>query len=283
MTELTVTAPTLLDAEATERSRRVPGGLVLSWRQFEFWLVLFRRTWRGTVLTAVFGPVMYLTAMGVGLGTLVDQNRSLPGGVNYLSFIAPGVLAATAMQNGIFEGSFNVLGSLKWHGNYWAAVNTPQRPQDVMLGTAMQGLMRIFAMSVVFFGSMAGFGTVHSAWGLLALPASLLTGAVFLFGMMAYSVTIDTDQPLNVVFRFVMTPLFLFSGTFFPWQQLPAWMHPVAFATPLWHGVELSRELTLGTADAGSVLIHLGYLFAALALAYWLARRNFRARLYLDR
>jgi lipooligosaccharide transport system permease protein len=271
------------DAAATERSRQVPGGLVLSWRQFRFWLTLLRRTWRGTVVSAVLGPVMYLTAMGVGIGTLINQGQGLPGAVPYLSFIAPGVLAATGMQNGIFEGSFVVLGSLKWNGNYWAAVNTPQRPEDVMLGTAMQGLMRIICLCVVFFGSMVGFGTVHSAWGLLALPVSLLTGAVFLFAMMAYSVTLDSDQPLNVVFRFIMTPLFLFSGTFFPWQQLPGWMQPIAFATPLWHGVELSRELTLGTVDAGSALIHVGYLLAALALAYWLARRNFRRRLYLNR
>ena len=270
------------DAAATERSRRVPGGLVLSWRQFLFWAVFFRRTWRGTVLSALLGPVMYLTAMGVGLGTLVDQGHNLPGGESYLSFVAPGVLAATAMQNGIIEGSFGVLGSLKWNGNYWAAANTPQRPQDIMLGTAMQGLMRILGVAAVFYAAMAGFGTVHSGWGVLALPVALLTGAVFLFAMMAFSVTLDNDQPINVVFRFVMTPLFLFSGTFFPWQQLPGWMHPIAYATPLWHGVELSRELTLGTVDAGSALIHLGYLLAALALAYWLARRNFRARLYLN-
>ena len=271
------------DAAATERSRRVPGGLVLSWRQFRFWLTLFRRTWRGTVLSAILGPIMYLTAMGVGIGTLINQNHDLPGGVGYLSFIAPGVLAAMAMQNGMGEGSFAVLGSLRWNGNYWAAVNTPQRPQDVLLGTAMQGLMRILGLSVVFFASMVGFGTVHSAWGLLALPVALLTGAVFLFAMMAFSVTLDTDQGLNAAFRFVMTPLFLFSGTFFPWQQLPGWMQPIAFATPLWHGVVLSRELTLGTVDAGSALIHVGYLLAALAVAYGVARRNFRRRLYLSR
>jgi len=276
-------ATILSEAEATARSRRVPGALVLGWRQYRFWTTFFRRTWRGTVLSALIGPVMYLTAMGVGIGTLVDQGHNLPGGANYLSFIAPGVLAATAMQNGIFEGSFTILGSLKWNGNYWAAMNTPQRPQDIMLGTAMQGLVRILGVSVVFYAAMAAFGTVHSAWGVLALPAVLLTGAVFLFAMMAFTVTVDSDQPLNVVFRFVMTPLFLFSGTFFPWQQLPGWMHPVAFATPLWHGVELSRELTLGTLDAGSALIHLAYLLAALAVAYGLARRNFRRRLYLDR
>jgi lipooligosaccharide transport system permease protein len=153
----------------------------------------------------------------------------------------------------------------------------------VMLGTAFSALVSVFVLSLVFFVSMVGFGTVHSAWGILALPVALLTGAVFLFAMMAFSVTLDNDQGLNVVFRFVMTPLFLFSGTFFPWQQLPGWMQPIAFATPLWHGVVLSRELTLGTVDAGSALIHVGYLLVALALTYWLARRNFRRRLYLDR
>jgi lipooligosaccharide transport system permease protein len=260
-----------------------PSGLVLSLRQARYWATFFRRTWRGSVLTAVLGPVMYLTAMGVGLGTLVDQNHDLPGGVAYLAFIAPGVLAATAMQNGIAEGGFPVLGSLRWFGNYWAAVNTPQRPQDIMFGTAIQGLVRITGLCAVFFAAMAGFGTLHSGWALLALPAAVLTGAVFLFPMMAFSVTLESSQPLTVVFRFVMTPLFLFSGTFFPWQQLPAWMHPIAFATPLWHGVELCRELTLGTVDLGSALIHLGYLLAFLAFGVWLALRNFRARLYLDR
>ncbi|MBR7833707.1 ABC transporter permease [Actinospica durhamensis] len=260
-----------------------PSGWVLTWRQARYWITFFRRTWRGTVLSAVLGPLMYLTAMGVGIGTLVDQDHNLPGGVTYLSFIAPGVLAATAMQNGIFEGAFPVLGSLKWFGNYWAAVNTPQRPRDVMFGTALQGVARITILSTVFFAAMAGFGTMHSAWAVLALPASVLTGTVFLFPMMAFTVTLDSDQPLTVVFRFVMTPLFLFSGTFFPWQQLPAWMHPVAFATPLWHGVELCRELTLGTVDLGSALLHLAYLFAFLALGVWLALRNYRRRLYLDR
>lgn len=269
------------EADATARSRQVPGGLVLSWRQFLYWYTFFYRTWRGTVLSALLGPIMYLTAMGVGIGSLITHN--LPGGVDYLSFIAPGVLAATAMQNGIFEGSFTVLGSVKWAGNYWAAVNTPQRPRDIMLGTAWQGLARTAMLSVVFFVSMVGFGTTHSAWAVLALPVALLTGAVFLFPMMAYSITLESDQPLMVVFRFVMTPLFLFSGTFFPWQQLPDWMHPIAFATPLWHGVELCRELTLGTVDAGSAAIHLGYLLAALALGIAFARRNFNRRLYVNR
>jgi lipooligosaccharide transport system permease protein len=260
-----------------------PSGLVLSLRQARYWVTFFRRTWRGTLLSAVLGPVMYLTAMGVGIGTLVDQNHNLPGGADYLSFIAPGVLAATAMQNGIFEGAFPVLGSLKWFGNYWAALNTPQRPQDIMFGTALQGAARISILSAVFFAAMAGFGTMHSGWAVLALPAAILTGVAFLFPMMAFSITLENDQPLHVVFRFVMTPLFLFSGTFFPWQQLPGWMHPVAFATPLWHGVELCRELTLGTADPGSVLLHLGYLLAFLALGVWLALRGFRRRLYLNR
>ena len=261
------------EAAAIERSRRVPGGLVLSWRQFRFWLTFFRRTWRGTVLTAVLGPVMYLTAMGVGLGTLVDQNHDLPGGASYVSFIAPGVLAATAMQNGFFEGAFPILGSLKWNGGFWAAVNTPQRPQDVMLGTAMQGLARSAGLCTVFFCSMLGFGTVHSAWGVLALPVAVLTGAVFLFAMMAFTVTLDSDQPINIVLRFVMTPLFLFSGTFFPLGVYPRWLQLFVEATPLYQGIEIIRGLMLGVVEPGLLLRALYLAVMALAGLTVAARR----------
>ena len=103
----------------------VPGAARLSYRQFRYWVTYSRRTWRGTILSAICGPALYLTAMGIGLGTLVDKGNGLPGGVRYLDFVAPGVLAANAMQNAFGEGTYPVLGSVKWFGNYWAAVNTP--------------------------------------------------------------------------------------------------------------------------------------------------------------
>jgi lipooligosaccharide transport system permease protein len=255
-----------------------PGSL--AYRQFRYGVTYSRRTWRGTVLSAVFGPAFYLTAMGLGLGTLVDRNHNLPGGVSYLSFVAPGVLAATAMQTAFGEGTYPVLGSVKWFGNYWAAVNTPQRPEDVVTGHAALSLLWITGVTGIFFAFMAGFGTLHSPLGVLAWPASVLTGAAFMLPIMSYVITLDSDQPLNTLFRFVMTPLFLFSGTFFPWQQLPGWAHPIAYATPLWHGVELCRSLTLGTATWAGSLVHVAYLLAFALGGYLVARITYRRRLY---
>jgi lipooligosaccharide transport system permease protein len=263
---------------------RVPiapaGPARLAYRQFRYWVTYSRRTWRGTVLSAIFGPAFYLTAMGLGLGTLVDRNHNLPGGASYLAFVAPGVLAATAMQTAFGEGTYPVLGSVKWFGNYWAAVNTPQRPEDVAAGHAALCLLRITGVTGVFFAFSAAFGTVHSALGVLAWPAAVLTGGAFLLPIMAYVITLDSDIHLNTLFRFVMTPLFLFSGTFFPWQQLPQWAHPIAYATPLWHGVELCRSLTLGTATWGASLVHTAYLLAFTLGGFAVARVTYRRRLY---
>jgi lipooligosaccharide transport system permease protein len=257
-----------------------PGPARLAYRQFRYWVTYSRRTWRGTVLSAICGPALYLTAMGIGLGTLVDHGSGLPGGVRYLDFVAPGVLAATAMQSAFGEGTYPVLGSVKWFGNYWAAVNTPQRPEDVVAGHAALVLLRISAVTGIFFAFMSGFGTLHSALAILAWAAAVLTGAAFLLPIMAYVITLDSDSKLNTLFRFVMTPLFLFSGTFFPWQQLPQWAHPIAYATPLWHGVELCRSLTLGTATWAAALVHVAYLLAFAAGGYAVARVTYRRRLY---
>lgn len=257
-----------------------PGAVRLSYRQFRYWVTYSRRTWRGTFLSALTGPALYLTAMGLGLGTLVDHGSGLPGGVRYLDFVAPGVLAGNAMTGAFGEGTFPVLGSVKWFGNYHAAINTPQRPEDVVTGHAVLALLRSVFFSGVFFAFMSGFGTLHSVWAVLAWPAAVLTCAAFLLPIMAYVITLDNDQPLNALFRFVMTPLFLFSGTFFPWQQLPSWAYPIAFATPLWHGVELCRSLTLGTATWGASLVHTAYLLAFALGGYAVARVTYRRRLY---
>jgi lipooligosaccharide transport system permease protein len=257
-----------------------PGSARLAYRQFRFWVTFFRRTWRGTLLGAIFGPAFYLTAMGVGLGTLVDRNHNLPGGVTYVTFVAPGVLAATAMQNAFGEATYPVLGSIQWFGNYWSAVNTPQRPQDVVAGHAALSLVRTAGITGLFFAFSAAFGTVHSGLGILAWPAAVLTGAAFLLPIMSFVITLENDAHLHSLFRFIMTPLFLFSGTFFPWQQLPHWAHPIAYATPLWHGVELCRSLTLGTATWGASLGHVAFLLAFALGGYAVARVTYRRRLY---
>ena len=250
-------------------------------RELRFWLTDYRRVWRGSIISSVLGPVLYLTAMGAGLGTLVNRHAAASlGGVTYLAFISPGLLAATAMQTAFGEGMYPVLGSVKWVQNYFAAVASPLRPADVFRGHLMFVTLRLTMNCGIFLAVIAAFGAVRSPLAVLALPVAVLTGLAFAPGLMAWSVTRSRDTSFAVLMRFVMVPLFLFSGTFFPISQLPGWLQPVAYVTPLWHGVALCRSLALGTADLGGAAVHVGYLLVLALAGAAAAQRQYRKRLY---
>jgi lipooligosaccharide transport system permease protein len=249
-------------------------------RGFSYWLTNYRRTWRGSIYTSVLSPVLYLGAMGLGLGTLVDAHGTARlGGVSYLAFLAPGLLAAAAMQAGIEESTYPVLGSVKWRGTYYAAAASPLRPADIFHGHLMFTTMRLAMNSAIFLVVMAAFGAVTSPWTLAALPVAVLTGLAFAAPVEAWAITVTRDTSFALVFRFGMIPLFLFSGTFFPVTQLPAWIRPVAYVTPLWHGVALCRSLSLGTASVGGALVHAGYLVALTAASIAVGNWTYRRRL----
>jgi lipooligosaccharide transport system permease protein len=249
-------------------------------RELRFWLTDYRRTWRGSVISSVLGPLLYLGAMGAGLGTLVNRHAGGSLGVSYLTFIAPGLLAATAMQTAFGEGLYPVLGSVKWVQNYFAAVASPLRPGDVFRGHLLFISLRLTMNCGVFLALIAAFGAARSPLAILSLPAAVLTGLAFAPALMAWAVTRTRDTSFSVLMRFLMVPLFLFSGTFFPVTQLPGWLQPVAYVTPLWHGVELCRTLTLGTTDLGGAAVHVGYLLALTAAGYAVALRTYRGRLH---
>ncbi len=249
-------------------------------RELRFWLTDYRRTWRGSVISSVLGPLLYLGALGAGLGTLVNRHAGGSLGVSYLAFIAPGLLAATAMQTAFGEGLYTVLGSVKWVQNYFAAVASPLRPGDVFRGHLLFVILRLTMNCGVFLALIAAFGAARSPLAILSLPAAVLTGLAFAPALMAWAVTRTRDTSFSVLMRFLMVPLFLFSGTFFPVTQLPGWLQPVAYVTPLWHGVELCRTLTLGTTDLGGAAVHVGYLLALTAAGYAVALRTYRRRLY---
>jgi lipooligosaccharide transport system permease protein len=260
---------------------RGPSAVALAVRQFRFWLTDYRRTWRGSIYSSVLNPTLYLGAMGLGLGTLVDKHGTAHlGGVTYLVFLAPGLLAAQAMQTGIGECTFPILGSVKWNRTYQAASASPLRPGDLMNGHQLFVAMRLLMNCGLFFAVMAAFGAVHSATELLAIPAAMLTGLAFAAPVEAWAITRNKDTPFSVLFRFVLIPLFLFSGTFFPITQLPAWLRPVAYVTPLWHGVALCRGISLGTLTAGDACLHVGYLAGLTVAGLAVGRYTYRRRLY---
>jgi lipooligosaccharide transport system permease protein len=256
-----------------------PGALAV--REFRFWLTDYRRTWRGSIYSSVLNPVLYLSAMGLGLGTLVNKHGTAHlGGVSYLVFLAPGLLAAQAMQTGIGECTYPVLGSVKWNRTYQAASASPLRPGDIFHGHQLFVTMRLLMNCALFLAVMAAFGAVRSPAVLLAVPAAMLTGLAFATPVEAWAITQNKDSGFAVVFRFILIPLFLFSGTFFPITQLPVWIRPVAYATPLWHGVALCRGISLGTLTTGDVFIHVGYLLAITLAGLIIGRRTYRRRLH---
>jgi lipooligosaccharide transport system permease protein len=261
---------------------RVGSQWAMAVRAFRFWLTNYRRTWRGSIYSSVANPILYLTAMGLGLGALVDQHGTASlGHVSYLAFLAPGLLAAGALQTAMGESTYPVLASVKWLKTYQAAAATPLRPADLLHGHLLFTAMRLTMNSTIFVIVMSAFGAVQSAWVIFAIPVCVLTGLAFAAPIEAFAITRDKDSSFALLYRFGLIPLFLFSGTFFPVTQLPAWIRPLAYVTPLWHGVALCRSLSLGTADPLGALGHVAYL-AALALAgVLLAQRNYRRRLYV--
>ncbi|HEX9354172.1 MAG TPA: ABC transporter permease [Streptosporangiaceae bacterium] len=251
-------------------------------RQLRFWLTDYRRTWRGSIISTVLNPLLYLGAMGLGLGALVDKHGTASlGQVSYLVFLAPGLLAASAMGTGVGESTYPVFGSVKWNKTYQAAVSSPLRPCDLFRGHLLFVGLKLTMTSAVFLAVAAAFGAIRSPLAIAALPVAVLTGLAFTAPIEAWTVTRTKDTSMAVIYRFGMIPLFLFSGTFFPVTQLPAWIRPIAYLTPLWHGVALCRGLCLGIATVPSALLHVAYLLVVLGAGIIAGDRTYARRLYV--
>ncbi len=255
-----------------------PTGLL--WRQLDHWAVRWRRTWRGSAFSNFLMPVLYLLAMGVGLGGYVDDGatRSL-GGVDYLDFLAPGLLAATVFQNAVSASTWPVMGAIKWDRTYHAMLATPLRVRDILLGQLTYIAARIALTAVAFLLVMLAFGVISSPWAVLALPAAVLVGMAHSTPIVAYAAWLDRETGFMLLFRLGVIPMFLFSGAFFPVSQLPDPLQWLAKAMPLYHGVELLRALVLGAPEVGACLLHVAYLSAWLLAGFWLADRMLARRL----
>ena len=253
--------------------------LTLAFRPLEFFFTQYRRIWRGTAITSVVTPVVYLLALGVGLGVFVDRSTDLANGVSYLEFVAPGLMAATAMQLASFEASWPVMSAIKWDRQYHAMLATPLRVRDILVGHQAFFAFRLLLTATVYFVVITAFGAVSSPYGVLAIPVTLLVGLSFTAPLAAWAAYTESEISFVAIFRFVILPMFLFSGTFFPISNLPAPLEVVAWLTPLWHGVTLCRDLTLGDLEPWADLLHLGYLLAFVAAGLIAARYTYARRL----
>jgi lipooligosaccharide transport system permease protein len=245
-----------------------PGGETFSARRalavLEYCARVYRRNWRGTLFMTFLAPILFLGAMGFGLGSFVGGRFG--GGVSYVAFLAPGLLAATCMQTGSFEATYPIMGRIVWDKVYHAMLATPVSVFDIIAGQVGWFCIRLGLVATAYFAVMVGFGLVSGGpLAILVIPVGMLTGLSFATWIAAFAATQQNDNGFALIFRFLITPLFLFSGTFFPIERLPAPLQPLALLTPTYHGVALTRELALGTVEPVSALVHLGILLAVVA------------------
>ncbi len=249
------------------------------WGVLEYRLRRWRTTFSSTLINSTVAPILYLAAMGVGLGGLVDDRSGGVHGVPYLDYVVPGVLALTAMQTAVGDSAYPVMSGLKWERHFEAMAATSLRPRHIAAGLLAFSGVRLVVVSGLFLLVAAVFGGVGSWWGVFALPAAVLVGLAFAGPVVAFTAALESDTGLTMLMRFGLIPLSLFAGTFFPVDVLPVGLQWLAWATPLWHGVELCRTLTTGGLDGVASLAHAGYLVVWVVAGAWLASRQLDRRL----
>ncbi len=234
---------------------------------------VFSKAWRGALAPQFIDPLFYLVAMGYGLGTYIASINGVP----YKEFIAPGLIASSAMWAASFECTYNVYIRMREYHLYDAVLSTPVEVQDLVAGDLIWSSVRAVIYGTVFLLVVTAFGLVSSWWA-LAIPAAVLIGGLA-FSTLAYTFTalIPRIDLYSYYFTLGITPMFLFSGIFFPFNRLPGWVEGVAWLTPLYHFVQVTRGLAVG--PNAMVLVHLAILLALSAALFVIPVRAVRRRL----
>jgi lipooligosaccharide transport system permease protein len=249
-------------------------------RVVEHHFLVYRRTWRGTVFSTFFSPLLFLAAIGVGLGTFVDEaNPAGIAGVSYIAFLAPGLLVAQAMQTATFESTYPVMAGIRWLKTYVAMILSPLETSHVATGQLLWTGLRVTLGAIVFVVLMVAFDALEPVHAPLLVVVAALTGLAFAAPIQAFAAAQKNDTAFASLFRFVIMPMFIFSGTFFPITQLPELLQLVAFVTPLWHAVALSRGIALETLEPAWAVVHVSYLTAMIVIGLLWSFRTFGKKL----
>jgi lipooligosaccharide transport system permease protein len=242
------------------------------WRVVERNFLVYRRGW-AVFLTGMLEPIFYLFSIGIGVGGLVGHFTLGDGTrVGYVEFVAPAMLATSAMNGALFDATYNIFFRMKYAKLYDAILATPLRPEDVARGEITWALLRGACYSCVFIVVMLAMGLVSSWWMLLALPATLLIGYAFAGAGMALTTWMRTWQDFDFV-QLAIMPMFLFSATFYPLSTYPHTVQWIVRCTPLYQGVSLVRGMALGNLG-WSALVSVGYLAAMGTLGLLVAGRR---------
>lgn len=240
-------------------------------------VMAYRQQWI-ILLSGFFEPVLYLLGIGFGLGSLV-RNVPLGGGhaVSYAMFVAPALMASSAMNGAIYESTFNLFWKLRVGGTLQAVVSTPVSVEELTLGEVVWAVFRGSIYSLGFLVLMVVLHLVASPWALLAFPAAIMIGFAFAAVGSAVTTFVRGWEDFDLV-MLVLQPMFLFSATFFPISVYPAALRVIVELTPLYRGVHLIRSLTTGAVDA-SLLVDVVYLVALAAVGIGIAALRLRRRL----
>jgi ABC-type multidrug transport system permease subunit len=272
MTDLT--APSDLERGVALAARARKWG---AWYVAEHRFRVMRSYLQTVLLTGIGNPLVYLFAMGVGLASLIDANLGDEafGGVGYLVFVAPALLCAAGITVATEEFTYPIMLGYKWNPVFLGMNASPLQPGQIIDGIVISVVVRMLLTCLLYYVFMALFGAVPDAAGWVAVPVAVLTGLAFGAVLMGYTSTLteDTGQ-LAMVMRFVVLPMTLFSGTFFPLAQLPLYLEWIGWVSPLWHGTELARVFSYGYAEPiWLTVLHVVYLAALFAVGWVWARR----------
>ena len=273
----------LTPAQTAARARRF-GALYYA----EHWIRQMRGYGWTVLMTAVGTPLVYLFGMGVGLASLVDTNSgaAFDAGngttVSYLVFVAPALLATAAIMVASEENTYTVMSGFKWHRTYYGPNASPLSSGQLVDGHLIGFSIRLLLTTGIYYLFLLVFGAVTqpgTAW--LMIFTAILGGVAFGLPLMAFSASLLEDKgQFALVQRFIVMPLFLFSGTFFPLENLPGAIRWIGWISPLWHSTELGRVLSYGYAEpAALTALHVAYLVLLAVTGWVLARRNFTRRL----
>lgn len=254
-----------------------------AWYVTEHQLVIMRSYLTTILMGSVLNPVMYLFAIGVGIGSYVNSNTGGAGvgGVSYIVFVGPALLASAALTVAFEESAFPVMAGFKWQKVFFAMNATPVTGSQIATGMLLAMGLRVTFTVAAFWAFLAAFGAAPASTSFLAVPAALLGGLAFGALIVAFASGIEDDEGwFTILQRLIIAPMFLFSGTFFPLESLPLALRWIGWISPLWHATQLGRIATYGLIEAPlAEASHFAYLGALLALGLLVSFRNFARRL----
>ncbi len=256
----------------------IPSGRASLWHFLEHQFSRYRTTWRPTIVSGLVSPVLFLLTIGFGLGSQIEDTSTL-GTNDYAAYVGPGVLAAVAMLQGGSLGLWPTLGALKWEGTYEAVLSTPLTAPELATGHILWIGFRIVVGSTLYVIVLTLFGLVESPLAVLAPLVAGLVAMSFTAPVSAFSASRESDEGFSLISRLIFTPLFLFSGAFFPVSQLPVAVSWISRVTPVWHGVELCRHLINGEMQPLDDLAHIAVIVLWIVAGWLAARRTFSNRL----